>query len=183
MYDMDVYETGGNASTAFANARRLATCGFATIPIPAGQKRPSLKGWPGLATTDETAHRGWFGSGLPSNIGIATGEKSNVFVLDVDVKDGGLASLAALEAEHGALPATPQQDTPTGGKHFMFRPPVGMVVKNSARKLAPGLDVRGEGGQIVAAPSTHPNGGRYTWARGWRLGRSSPPRRRPGFLP
>lgn len=170
MYDManKMIESNGLASFSemLEAARQYATCALAVVPIPRGEKRPRLSGWQKLATTDDARHRVWFPAGLPSNIGIATGAVSRVFVLDVDVKDDGLNTLAELERQHTELPGTPVQITPTGGKHILFALPEGVIIRNSVKKLGAGLDVRGEGGVIVAAPSVHPNGGEYRWAPG-----------------
>lgn len=147
-------------------ARRYAACALATVPIPYGHKRPRLYGWPQLASKDAGQLQAWFSTGLPSNLGIATGEVSGVFALDEDVKENGLETMAELERRHGALPATPTQLTPSGGRHRLFRLPLGVEIQNSAGKIGPGIDIRGKGGVIVAAPSLHPDGGHYQWAGG-----------------
>jgi Bifunctional DNA primase/polymerase, N-terminal/Primase C terminal 1 (PriCT-1) len=93
-----------------------------------------------------------------ANVGVATG--NGLVVLDVD-GDVGAESLHELAREHGGLPATVSAVTGGGGEHFYFRTEA--PVRNSAGKLAPGLDVRGEGGYVVAPPSLHPSGRRYEW--------------------
>lgn len=91
--------------------------------------------------------------------GIATGARSGFFAIDLDLKDGkdGLAALAAL----GEVPPTRTTATPTGGYHLKFKHP-GFHVPNSASVLGPGIDVRGDGGYVVAPGSRHKNGGIYT---------------------
>ena len=111
------------------------------------------------ASTDESTVRQWF-DGTPYNIGICTGTVSGFFVLDRDDKDGGDKSLTALEAEHSPLPSTVTQRT-GNGVHYLFKMPTGREVKNSVKKLAAGLDIRGTGGYICAAPSVHENGRTY----------------------
>jgi len=113
------------------------------------------------ASTDEATLRQWF-DGKPYNIGICTGDVSSFFVLDRDDRDGGDKSLAELEANHSPLPTTLTQQT-GNGVHYLFKMPTGREVRNSAKKLAPGLDIRGTGGYIVAAPSIHETGRTYTW--------------------
>ncbi|MEI7955738.1 MAG: DUF3987 domain-containing protein [Verrucomicrobiota bacterium] len=113
------------------------------------------------ATTDEDTIRQWF-EGRPYNIGICTGTESRIFVLDRDDRDGGDQSLADLEDTHSTLPATLSQRT-GNGVHYLFNLPPDQPIKNSAKKIAPGLDIRGIGGYIVAAPSVHQNGNTYTW--------------------
>lgn len=147
-------------------AFRYAACSLAVVPIPYGEKRPRLADWPRLASKEAGQHQAWFSGLLPLNIGIATGEVSDVFALDVDFEPGGPETLAELERRHGALPATPMQLTPTGGRHYLFRLPKGAPIKNSVKTLGAGLDIRGKGGVIVAAPSLHPDGGYYQWGEG-----------------
>jgi putative DNA primase/helicase len=113
------------------------------------------------ATTDPATIHQWF-DGKPYNLGICTGEVSGFFVLDRDDRDGGDRSLADLESRHSSLPATLSQQT-GNGVHYLFQMPTSQSIKNSAKKLAPGLDIRGTGGYIVAAPSVHQNGNTYTW--------------------
>lgn len=94
------------------------------------------------------------------NVGIATGAPSRIIVLDIDPRHGGDEMLAALEREHGALPATWHFLTGGGGEHIVLRHP-GARIPNSAGRLGPGIDVRGDGGYIVAPPSGHICGRRY----------------------
>lgn len=96
-----------------------------------------------------------------ANVGLITGAVSGVFVLDVDPRHGGDGSLNNLQAEHGILPATVEANTGGGGFHLFFRHP-GRPVKNAVN-IAPGIDIRGDGGLIVLAPSDHASGGRYVW--------------------
>lgn len=98
-----------------------------------------------------------------SNIAIRTGEQSGFWVLDVDGGEG-IASLGALEATHGPLTRTPAQSTGKG-MHILFKHP-GVKVKNSVKSLGLGLDVRGDDGYIVGAPSKHLLGHSYQWHDG-----------------
>jgi hypothetical protein len=92
-----------------------------------------------------------------TGVGVATG--AGLVVLDVD-GDAGAESLHELERQHGELPSTVSAVTGGGGAHHYF---ASRAIRNSAGKLGPGLDVRGEGGYVVAPPSLHPNGRRYEW--------------------
>jgi Bifunctional DNA primase/polymerase, N-terminal len=85
---------------------------------------------------------------------------SRVWVLDVDGEDGE-ASLRALETEHGALPATWESLT-ARGRHVWFY--CDCPVPCSTSKIAPGIDVRGDGGYVVVPPSIHPSGRAYVWS-------------------
>lgn len=112
------------------------------------------------ATTDYRTVERWFAS-TPYNIALATGSASGIFVLDVDPRHGGDDSLAALEEAHGPLPNTWRFLTGGGGEHILFRHPGSVRVPNSAGNLGRGLDVRGDGGIIVAPPSLHITGRPY----------------------
>jgi len=128
---------------------------------PAPGKHPRIREWHSQATSDVNAIAAWQALWPDGNIGVATGKE--FFALDVDGARGA-ASLATLIAAHGPLPDTVYQRTGSGGTHYLFRTPPGMIVRNNASKLAPGLDIRGEGGQIVVAPSVGVRGA-YTWIR------------------
>src|SRR5436309_2556982 len=154
------------------DALAYASIGLAVFPLTPGSKRP-IAGSKGLkdATTDLAKIGLWWGHQYPdANIGVATGAISGTVVLDVDVKPWkgvhGDKTLAALVSEHGTLPPTPEQTTWSGGTQYVFAHAPG--VRNSAGRLGPGLDIRGEGGYIVAAPSTVTDDGRsgtYVWVR------------------
>ena len=136
--------------------------GWAVIPVRHGDKRPLIRWEPfqrRLPTPAEVD--GWFGQWPDANVGIVTGNISNLIVLDVDPGHGGEESLAEIQHRHGALPVTPEVTTGGGGHHLYFRHPGGMV-RNRAG-LEPGLDLRADGGYVVAPPSLHPSGGRYLW--------------------
>jgi putative DNA primase/helicase len=90
---------------------------------------------------------------------------SGLVVLDIDAKSNGEESLFALEAEHGQLPSTLTALTGGGGRHLLFAHPGGEL-RNSAGTLGPGLDIRGDGGYIVAPPSRHASGASYVWQEG-----------------
>lgn len=116
------------------------------------QKKPMTKNGFKDATTDEQAIRQWWSKTPAPSIGIATGSASGLLVLDVDFPDGP-DSLLRLEEENGPLPATLEQRTGSRGRHLIFKNPVGITIKNSAGKIAPNLDIRCEGGYVIAPPS------------------------------
>lgn len=150
-------------STAF----RLALRRVAIFPLAPGTKIP-LAGTHGCrdASDDADAARARWQRRPSANIGIATGARSMIWVLDIDAHHGGNESLARLEAEHGPLPATITTGTPNGGRHLYWRwPASGPEIRNSAGRIAPGLDVRGEGGSVVAPPSVLADGRRYRWLK------------------
>lgn len=115
------------------------------------------------ASTDPDVIARWWRMWRDANIGIATGARAGILVLDVDPKNGGDASLSELLGRHGPFPATPCVHTGGGGLHYYFAHPGG-VVPNSAGRIAPGIDIRGDGGYVVAPPSQHISGQTYTWA-------------------
>lgn len=117
------------------------------------------------ASIDEAKIQRWWDIWPEANVGVATGKTAGFFALDVDPRVGGAESLASLEARHGKLPETRAAETGGGGVHYLFSYP-DFPVKNSAGELGPGLDVKGEGGMIVIAPSLHSSGKRYRWSNG-----------------
>jgi hypothetical protein len=146
-------------------ALRYAAHGWSVIPIEPRGKRP-LVSW--LEFQQRPATRaeieGWYRRWPDANVGVVTGSVSGLVVVDVDDRDGGAESLAALELDHGPLAATVEAATGGGGRHVYFAHPGGTVASRVG--LAPGIDVRGDGGCVVAPPSLHPSGRRYTWLPG-----------------
>lgn len=118
------------------------------------------------ATTDEDQIRAWWGQWPDAMIGIPMGPKTGVFVIDLDVRDDGrdgLACLADLEAEHGALPPCPIVITPSGGRHLYFAFDHERPATTSRGRLPIGVDVRGYGGYVIAPPSRRGDGEAYRW--------------------
>jgi hypothetical protein len=116
------------------------------------------------ATTDAETNKKRWTEHPEYGIGIPTGKTSGWLALDSDPRHGGDATLSALIEQHGALPPTLQAKTGGGGDHFIFAYPEDVEIRNSAGKLGAGLDIRGEGGYIIVAPTIHPSGGVYVWA-------------------
>lgn len=111
----------------------------------------------------------WFSCWPDANLGILTGQESGLVVLDVDGEDGK-SSFQLLTTTYGPLPKTlcvktgrTGTDGGRKGCHYYFRAPAGTIIRNSAGTLGKGLDVRGEGGYVVAPPSLHPSGLLYEW--------------------
>jgi hypothetical protein len=118
------------------------------------------------ATGDDRVVLSWWRRYPDANVGLACGacglhlEPLHWFVLDVDPRNGGDATLAQLVREHGELPTTVTADTGGGGIHYLFRLAEGYRLRG---RIGDGLDVKSAGGYIVAEPSNHASGGRYTW--------------------
>jgi KaiC/GvpD/RAD55 family RecA-like ATPase len=137
--------------------------GWAVFPLAPHGKVPLIgkaQGGNGLldASTDPEQIWQWWTETPTANVGIATGDRSGLVVVDVD----GEAGESAL-ADYGEMPNTPAASTGKG-RHLLFaRPAEGL--RNSAGKLGAQLDIRGDGGYIVAPPSVHPSGAVYRWTR------------------
>lgn len=141
-------------------ALRLLSMGFSVIPIKARDKRPALASWKPYqdrrATVEEV--RTWFESGVDLNIGIVTGAVSGLVVIDGD----SLEAVNWLQIHH---PSTMR--TRTGnGKHYFYRHP-GVPIKNNVKLGGMALDVRGDGGYVVAPGSIHPSGSPYEEEGTW----------------
>lgn len=136
-------------------------------------KHPRVRRGVKEATNDVEKITEWFDwKAPPSNIGIATGKVSGITVIDVDVGAGkkGGESWSELIREEGE-PDTLIARTGSGGMHVIFR--YNAALKTAGNVLGQGIDVRNDGGYIVAAPSAHRSGGFYEWLS-WDL--ASPPR-------
>jgi hypothetical protein len=135
--------------------------GFAVFPLKPRGKVPLGSLVPhGLkeASRDPAVIRDWWRREPKANIGIVTG--GGHFVLDLD--DAGAVSWFANACGRHGAPKTLTTRT-SRGLHVFFA--CGAEVPNSTGRLAPGVDVRGKGGYVVAAPSVHPSGAVYTIAR------------------
>jgi bifunctional DNA primase/polymerase-like protein/primase-like protein len=136
--------------------------GWAVVPVEARGKRPLVR-WEEfqrrLPLPGDVA--AWFRRWPNANIGIVTGKISGLAVVDVDPRHGGHESLAALEGEYAPLPSTVEVLTGGGGRHLYFASSGELLRSRVA--LAPGVDLRAEGGLVVAPPSIHASGGLYRW--------------------
>jgi hypothetical protein len=160
-------------------ALHYASLGFGVIPLHTpvnsnlcscnnpqcksiGKHPRTMNGLKG-ASKDQQQLRNWFETYFAdANIGVVTGAESNLVVLDVDTIHGGATTLYELQQRYGELPQTVKAKTGGGGYHFLFQHP-GFQIKNSAGRLGAGLDIRGDGGYIVAPPSLHASGQKYEW--------------------
>lgn len=117
------------------------------------------------ATTNIDTIRAWWAKAPTANIGLNCG-KSGLVVVDLDKRGDhdGLQEWDTLTDKNHLSIHTSVSLTGGGGRHLLFKAPAGVEIKNSAGKLAPGIDIRGEGGYIVLPPSIHPSGKPYSWA-------------------
>lgn len=143
----------------FEPSTKGCSCGKADCDRAA--KHPRTKHGLKDATTDEKQILDWWSKWPSANVGIATGQ--GLLVIDIDVAAGGTESMARLVEEHGRLPPTPVVQTGGGGWHYLLRAEDGL--RNSQGKLGRGVDVRADGGYVVAAPSLHASGATYSWVK------------------
>jgi hypothetical protein len=111
------------------------------------------------ATTDRDRITHWWR--WERNIGIATGAVSGIDVIDVDPRHNGHRTLAELEARYGALPLTRRARSGGGGPHIYLRHTAGL--RSNSGRLGSGIDVKSDGGYVIAPPSLHASGVRYEW--------------------
>lgn len=143
-------------------ALRYLRLGWPVFPLRPAGKEPLTANGSKDATLNENQVREWWGKWPQANIGLATGHR--FFAVDIDLKDGGEDTWDMLRSQYAPYGNTLEAVTGTGGRHILFAIPSDFVVQNSASRLGPGVDVRGQGGYIVAAPSIHPVTRRaYDW--------------------
>jgi bifunctional DNA primase/polymerase-like protein/primase-like protein len=148
--------------------------GLAVFPAPPGTKRSykSMKYCGGRrwgATNDPAQVARDWRRWPRANLGLPCGPENGIFVVECDTKAGhgvdGVKSLRALERKHGRLPKTLVAISPAGSLHYYFRWPADpkILIRNSASKIAPGVDVRGARGMVLAPPSIKPGVGVYRY--------------------
>ena len=146
---------------------------WAIFPAPPGEKKShkakknSINGANWGATRDQNEIRVDFKRWPDANTGIPTGLDNGFFVVEADTPKGhgvdGIAGLQALEAANSPLPPTLMAMSPSGSVHRYYKHPGnGIKIKNSASEIAPGVDVRGDGGMVIAPPSERQDGC-YHW--------------------
>jgi len=141
------------------------TCGNPDCPSPG--KHPRVR-WDDYQTRPATRTEviDWWRRWPDANVGIVTGAVSGIVVLDVDPRHGGDRSLADLAARGGELPSAPRGETGGGGVHHYFAAP---QTPAASGPVAAGLDLRADGGIVVAPPSVHGSGRQYRWSPGLGL--------------
>jgi Bifunctional DNA primase/polymerase, N-terminal len=132
------------------------SCPDQACPDPG--KHPRLRGWKRLAAADAAVVGEWWRRWPEANLGLVTGRRFDVLDLD---GDQGVEALRALLSIDPAAHPGPVARTGGGGWHLLYAP---TGLGNRVR-LLPGMDWRGRGGLIVAPPSQHASGHRYTWVR------------------
>lgn len=142
-------------SVIYECAKTYLEKGLSVIPVNKQTKIPLGK-WEKYIYVLPTEQdiQNWFDGDNPPNIGITTGKLSNITVIDIDQKSGGLETLKTLN-----LPPTYTVKTGGGGFHYYYK-----YNKNfsSNSGILSGIDIRNDGGQVVAPPSLHQSGNFYT---------------------
>jgi len=137
------------------------SCGKAACPDSG--KHPRTPRGLKEASQDLAQIESWFGENSPpSNIGVVTGKASGITVIDIDIGHGkcGAETWSALIADKGE-PNTLMSKTGSGGLHVLFK--YNSALKTGSNRLGKGIDVRSDGGYIIAAPSRHRSGSSYEW--------------------
>jgi hypothetical protein len=137
-------------------ALNYAAQDYHVLPLRPREKIPLTTHGLDDATRDALTIETWWARWPEANVGIRTGP---IVVIDED-RAGALQELAATLGHE--LPRTRTARTGVG-RHYYFTQPNGFRVRNTAGKLAPGIDTRGDGGYVVAPPSVHPSGAAYEW--------------------
>ncbi|MCZ7929526.1 bifunctional DNA primase/polymerase [Agrobacterium pusense] len=131
--------------------------------ITLGEKTPLTPNGFKAATSFPRIIERWWSDWPDAAVGLPTGEKTGFFALDIDNKPGGTNGfdwLTEMEAEQGPLPDTARVTSPNGGLHIYFKYVIGTRNRGA---LGAGVDIRSEGGYVLAAGSTMANGRSYKW--------------------
>ncbi|NQT35242.1 bifunctional DNA primase/polymerase [bacterium] len=139
------------------------TCGDPSCSSPG--KHPLTRHGFKDATTDPEVIRRWWRKYPWANIAIATGEKSGcLLVIDIDCKpDRGISGEETWREIEQGYPATVEALTGGGGRHLYFSYPDSVKIKSGVGIIGPGVDVRADGGYVIAPPSLHRSGKCYEW--------------------
>jgi hypothetical protein len=157
-----IHPPGWGSKVARCDCKLAVNC----PPNNSGKHPRTLHGFRD-ATVDAAIIRGWFARWPNSNIAIATGARSGLFVVDFDPRNGGGATLEALERDHGAFSRRAVVFTGGGGIHLYFRyPDKGAAIGSGGGVFGPGADLKGDGGYVIAPPSLHLSLKRYRWRGG-----------------
>lgn len=143
-------------------------CGCGKVKCPSPGKHPLLPNGLRGASKDRQQIKEWWRRWPNANVGIRTGAESGLVVVDIDPRNGGEITLANLIKNHGPLPSTPKANSGGGGWHIYFEYP-GKKFKGRNDFPGPGIDIKADGGYIIAPPSLHVSGKTYQWAEGASL--------------
>jgi Bifunctional DNA primase/polymerase, N-terminal/Protein of unknown function (DUF3631)/Primase C terminal 1 (PriCT-1) len=139
-----------------------AARGWRLHPLKPHSKMPWLKNWQHLASDDPQQFDSWLREYPQCNLAVVCGSASGVWVLDVDGEQGD-AAIRELRLQHGGDWLQTLTCITGRGRHLYYAWPPGHEIRNSAGKLAQGLDVRGDNGYALIPPSTNESGHTYQW--------------------
>lgn len=179
---------GPSSGVLIKAAMDYGRLGWSVVPLQPNNNEPLVRWQVYQHRRPATTEIGdWFTRWPDANLAVVTGVVSALVVLDLNPRQDGEASLARLARENGPVPETVEAQS-GGGRHLYFAHPGGIVPDRL--DLAPGIDLRGDGGYLVAPPSVHASGANYRWVRspdvfhmeslpGWLLGVAAGEHERP----
>jgi hypothetical protein len=153
------------------SAKKYARMGWDVFPAPPGTKKSYKSqehsgGAKWGKTRDIAQIEADWAQWPDANIGLPCGKESGFWVMEADTSEGhgvdGLQSIRDLVARHGDIPPTRMAESPSGSVHYYFKWVEGVEITNSVGRIAPGIDVRGQGGMVIAPPSIR-HGQAYKW--------------------
>jgi len=128
------------------------------IPLLPRSKRPFIKEWQKIIQSKKITGN--------QNFGLLTGRINNITVIDIDRKDNGLKTWRSWIKKYGKID-TPTVKTGNEGYHYYFKYNEKLHnrlnIKINGNRI--GIDIKGNGGQVVVPPSIHPNGTKYKWTK------------------
>jgi hypothetical protein len=137
----------GPSPIVAAALRVFEDFGYPVIPCDE-TKKPLLKDWthykPGSYDDVERS----FSLASAKLVGVRTGAVSGFFAIDIDPAGGQWLTDNFSRLECKRIHTTRR----AGGRHLLYKIPASIIIRNSASKLAPGIDTRGEGGQLIWWP-------------------------------
>jgi hypothetical protein len=154
------YAARGWAVFPVHTSREDGTCSCRSKTCSAVGKHPRTRKGLNDAARDQEKIAEWWKRWPDANIGVATGNASGIVVLDLD--DPASPDLQRLEEAFPGLFETLISET-SRGRHYWYKSNGIGPVKNSVKRLGEGIDVRGDGGYVVAPPSKHASGFEYRW--------------------
>ena len=136
-----------NPNPLLTEAFRLMVAGYSVIPL-GNDKRPRITSWKPYQTTAAAEDQilQWWTTWPDANVGIVTGRVSGITVIDIDAYKFGTVSV-------NTFPATYTVQTGNGGTHLYYTYAEGLTISAGAYPQYPNLDIRNDGGYIVAPPS------------------------------
>jgi P4 family phage/plasmid primase-like protien len=149
LYIFPVHSIRPNGACACSMGAKCSTPG----------KHPRISAWQRESTWDPSIVRAWWDQWPDSNIALHTG-KSGLAVIDIDPRNGGNETFAALERKHGGIRAEAETFTGGGGRHLFFEALEGVSLPAA---LGQGVDLQRGDKYVILPPSNHKSGKAYEW--------------------